>query len=166
MKLLTHNMLACHIKGVKNNYPFKIEAKKVEEREAEFNPGTVHLSGCPEPPPPNETTLRIHYRDRLQKHHCIFIYLTPLLPSATHPSGPLEKYLSTHAPPYLPAYCDGAVAASDMRWTLRFMAFAINDAPLSCCICLMCAEFLRHIFPRLEWTALKEAAETVCQPAK
>uniref|UniRef100_A0A7S1SR84 Multifunctional methyltransferase subunit TRM112-like protein n=1 Tax=Tetraselmis chuii TaxID=63592 RepID=A0A7S1SR84_9CHLO len=65
MKLLTHNMLACHIKGVKNNYPFKIEAKKVEEREAEFNP-----------------------------------------------------------------------------------------------------EFLRHIFPRLEWTALKEAAETVCQPAK
>lgn len=40
MKLITHNMLACHIKGVKNGYPFKIEAKKVEEREAEFNPGT------------------------------------------------------------------------------------------------------------------------------
>mmetsp|Transcript_22194 Transcript_22194/g.56891 ORF Transcript_22194/g.56891 Transcript_22194/m.56891 type:complete len:123 (-) Transcript_22194:318-686(-) len=38
MKLITHNMLACHIKGVKNGYPFKIEAKKVEEREAEFNP--------------------------------------------------------------------------------------------------------------------------------
>jgi hypothetical protein len=53
-----------------------------------------------------------------------------------------------------------------MRWTLRFMAFTVNDAPLSCFICLVCAEFLRHIFPRLEWTALKEAAETVCQPAK
>lgn len=39
MKLLTHNMLACHIKGVKNGYPFKIEAEKVEEREADFDPG-------------------------------------------------------------------------------------------------------------------------------
>lgn len=29
MKLLTHNFLACHIKGVKNNYPLKIEATKV-----------------------------------------------------------------------------------------------------------------------------------------
>lgn len=39
MKLLTHNMLACHIKGVKNNYPFKIEAEEVVEREADFDPG-------------------------------------------------------------------------------------------------------------------------------
>lgn len=29
MKLLTHNMLQCHIKGVKNGYPLKIEAEKV-----------------------------------------------------------------------------------------------------------------------------------------
>ena len=29
MKLLTHNMLACHIKGVTNNFPLKIEATKV-----------------------------------------------------------------------------------------------------------------------------------------
>lgn len=29
MKLLTHNFLACHIKGVTNNYPLKIEATKV-----------------------------------------------------------------------------------------------------------------------------------------
>lgn len=39
MKLLTHNMLACHIKGVKDNYPFIIEALKVETRDADFNPG-------------------------------------------------------------------------------------------------------------------------------
>lgn len=38
MKLLTHNMLACHIKTVKNGYPFKIEATKVEEIEADFDP--------------------------------------------------------------------------------------------------------------------------------
>lgn len=41
MKLLTHNMLACHIKGVKNNYPFKIEAEEVVEREADFDPGEM-----------------------------------------------------------------------------------------------------------------------------
>ena len=28
MKLLTHNMLACHIKGVSNGYPLKVEATK------------------------------------------------------------------------------------------------------------------------------------------
>uniref|UniRef100_A0A7S0WW86 Multifunctional methyltransferase subunit TRM112-like protein n=1 Tax=Chlamydomonas leiostraca TaxID=1034604 RepID=A0A7S0WW86_9CHLO len=38
MKLLTHNMLACHIKGVKNNYPFLIEAIKVESRDADYDP--------------------------------------------------------------------------------------------------------------------------------
>jgi multifunctional methyltransferase subunit TRM112 len=32
MKLLTHNMLQCHIKGVQNGYPLKIEAEKVEVR--------------------------------------------------------------------------------------------------------------------------------------
>ena len=32
MKLLTHNMLSCHIKGVTNGYPFKIEAEKVLKR--------------------------------------------------------------------------------------------------------------------------------------
>ena len=39
MKLLTHNMLQCHIKGVKNGYPFKIEVAETSTREAEFNPG-------------------------------------------------------------------------------------------------------------------------------
>ena len=37
MKLLTHNMLACHVKGCTGGYPLKIEAAKVggEEREEE-----------------------------------------------------------------------------------------------------------------------------------
>jgi len=38
MKLLTHNMLACHIKGVKNNFPFLIEVTKVETCDAEYDP--------------------------------------------------------------------------------------------------------------------------------
>lgn len=42
MKLLTHNMLACHIKGITNTYPLLIEVTKVETRDADFNPG-----GCP-----------------------------------------------------------------------------------------------------------------------
>jgi multifunctional methyltransferase subunit TRM112 len=39
MKLLTHNFLQCHIKGVKNGYPLKIEAVKIDERDADFDPG-------------------------------------------------------------------------------------------------------------------------------
>jgi multifunctional methyltransferase subunit TRM112 len=39
MKLLTHNMLTCHIKGVQNGYPLKIEAEQVETREADYDPG-------------------------------------------------------------------------------------------------------------------------------
>eukprot|EP00955_Chlamydomonas_euryale_P104602 365578-Chlamydomonas_euryale.AAC.14 len=50
MKLLTHNMLACHIKGVKNNYPFLIEATQVEARDADYNPGVwspfIACMGC------------------------------------------------------------------------------------------------------------------------
>ncbi|CAI5478105.1 unnamed protein product [Closterium sp. Yama58-4] len=38
MKLLTHNMLQCTVKGVTKGYPLKIEAVKYEEREADFNP--------------------------------------------------------------------------------------------------------------------------------
>ena len=64
MKLLTHNMLQCHIKGVKNGYPFKIEAQKVETRDMDYDPdflrhmfpriqwdalreGAVSLGRCP-----------------------------------------------------------------------------------------------------------------------
>lgn len=39
MKLLTHNFLQCHIKGVKNGYPLKIEATKIEQRDADYDPG-------------------------------------------------------------------------------------------------------------------------------
>ena len=38
MKLLTHNMLSCHIKGVQNGYPFTIEPSKVEEVDADYDP--------------------------------------------------------------------------------------------------------------------------------
>lgn len=38
MKLLTHNMLACHIRGVENGYPFKIEAVEVARFPAEYDP--------------------------------------------------------------------------------------------------------------------------------
>ena len=37
MKLLTHNMLSCHIKGVTNGYPFKIEAAQVDETDMNFD---------------------------------------------------------------------------------------------------------------------------------
>ena len=38
MRLLTHNMLKCNAKGVKNGYPLQIEVEKTETRETEFNP--------------------------------------------------------------------------------------------------------------------------------
>lgn len=39
MKLLTHNMLECHIRGVKDRYPFGIEAEAVETVDVELNAG-------------------------------------------------------------------------------------------------------------------------------
>eukprot|EP00037_Helgoeca_nana_P011665 m.104846 g.104846 ORF g.104846 m.104846 type:complete len:149 (+) comp20971_c4_seq1:287-733(+) len=38
MKLLTHNMMQSHVKGVKNGYPLNVTATTVEEVEVEFNP--------------------------------------------------------------------------------------------------------------------------------
>ena len=38
MRLLTHNMLSCNIKGVSNGFPLAIEATSVETKEAELNP--------------------------------------------------------------------------------------------------------------------------------
>ena len=35
--MLTHNMLMCHKKGVKNGWPLKIEATKVEIESTDFN---------------------------------------------------------------------------------------------------------------------------------
>ena len=33
MKLLTHNMLTSHVKGVKNGYPLVINVRKLAERQ-------------------------------------------------------------------------------------------------------------------------------------
>ncbi|KFK44326.1 hypothetical protein AALP_AA1G243700 [Arabis alpina] len=38
MRLITHNMLSCNIKGVSNGFPLIIEAAKVIEKEVDFNP--------------------------------------------------------------------------------------------------------------------------------
>merc|ERR1711953_1425066 len=38
MKLLTHNMLTCTIKGIKNGFPLKIEASDVQIKEADYHP--------------------------------------------------------------------------------------------------------------------------------
>ena len=49
MKLITHNMLSCHIKGVRNGFPFKIEAEQVH---------CIHNLTLPSWPPP--LTSNIH----------------------------------------------------------------------------------------------------------
>ncbi|KAL0973887.1 hypothetical protein UPYG_G00212440 [Umbra pygmaea] len=41
MKLLTHNMLTSHVKGVTKGYPLLIKATEVTVREVEFNPEFV-----------------------------------------------------------------------------------------------------------------------------
>ncbi|OWM79947.1 multifunctional methyltransferase subunit TRM112 homolog A [Punica granatum] len=38
MRLLTHNMLSCNIKGVTNGFPLIIEAEKVLEKPVDLNP--------------------------------------------------------------------------------------------------------------------------------
>ena len=37
MRLITHNMLKCNIRGVENGYPLRVEASAVEEIPSEFN---------------------------------------------------------------------------------------------------------------------------------
>ncbi|XP_065119911.2 multifunctional methyltransferase subunit TRM112-like protein isoform X1 [Paramisgurnus dabryanus] len=41
MKLLTHNMLTSHVKGVTKGYPLIIKATEVKVNEVEFNPQFV-----------------------------------------------------------------------------------------------------------------------------
>ncbi|XP_020491475.1 multifunctional methyltransferase subunit TRM112-like protein [Labrus bergylta] len=41
MKLLTHNMLTSHVKGVTKGYPLLIKATEVKMNEVEFNPQFV-----------------------------------------------------------------------------------------------------------------------------
>ncbi|XP_020623139.1 multifunctional methyltransferase subunit TRM112-like protein At1g22270 [Orbicella faveolata] len=41
MRLLTHNMLKSHVKGVKNGYPLTIEVVNVVVNEVDFNPDFI-----------------------------------------------------------------------------------------------------------------------------
>lgn len=42
VRLITHNLLACHAKGcTSNNFPLKLKDVTIEMREAEFNPDFV-----------------------------------------------------------------------------------------------------------------------------
>ncbi|CAF92260.1 unnamed protein product, partial [Tetraodon nigroviridis] len=41
MKLLTHNMLTSHVKGVTQGYPLLIKATEVKVNEVDFNPQFV-----------------------------------------------------------------------------------------------------------------------------
>lgn len=41
MRLVTHNMLKCNVRGVENGYPLKIEAEKIEVVEVEFDADMV-----------------------------------------------------------------------------------------------------------------------------
>ena len=37
MRLLAHNVMASHVKGVKNGYPFKLDATSINILEADFD---------------------------------------------------------------------------------------------------------------------------------
>lgn len=39
MRLVTHNMLRCNVKGVESGYPLRIEAVDVQNVAADFNEG-------------------------------------------------------------------------------------------------------------------------------
>ncbi|XP_078488379.1 multifunctional methyltransferase subunit TRM112-like protein [Ciona intestinalis] len=41
MRLITHNMLTSHVKGVKNGYPLVIKAEDIKEQETDFNPDFI-----------------------------------------------------------------------------------------------------------------------------
>ncbi len=41
MRLITHNMLKCNIRGVEDGYPLKIEASNTEVIEADFDAGMI-----------------------------------------------------------------------------------------------------------------------------
>lgn len=43
MRLITHNMLKCNIRGVENGYPLKIVAEKVETIPVEIDKGKLAL---------------------------------------------------------------------------------------------------------------------------
>ena len=39
MRLITHNLLKCNVKGIENGYPLIIEAGSIEVAESEFDAG-------------------------------------------------------------------------------------------------------------------------------
>jgi len=42
MRIITHNLLTCNVKGcTTNNFPLQIQATKVEEKPTDFNPAFV-----------------------------------------------------------------------------------------------------------------------------
>ena len=119
MKLLTHNMLQCHIKGVKNGYPFRIEAEKVEVREVDYDPDFLrHIFPRLDWPALREAAAALGARPHLLFGtaapavavlwwlRLLWLLLAQMLPglccdatvSPPHPEGwaPLPWHLSTH----------------------------------------------------------------------
>lgn len=47
MRIITHNMLKCNVRGVENGYPLVIEAEKTEIVPCDFNQGSVVCVSCP-----------------------------------------------------------------------------------------------------------------------
>jgi multifunctional methyltransferase subunit TRM112 len=43
MRLVTHNMLKCNIKGVENGYPLTILVEKMEVIAMDYNPGLQYV---------------------------------------------------------------------------------------------------------------------------
>ena len=41
MRLITHNMLKCNVRGVQKGYPLRIECEKLEIIPAEYNQGNI-----------------------------------------------------------------------------------------------------------------------------
>jgi hypothetical protein len=56
MRVITHNMLKCNVRGVENGYPLIIEATQTDVIPCEYNKGAFPSSGylplrCPSSPP-------------------------------------------------------------------------------------------------------------------
>ena len=111
MKLLTHNLLECHIKGVTNKYPFLVEAQQVEQTEVDFNPGERSLGYA-------------------------------LV--ASYPKAEPQNLIA--------------------MWG-RLLTQLVNRVFLVLVAFASAADFLRRMYPKLDWKAFKDTAEGVslCQ---
>lgn len=150
MKLLTHNMLQCHIKGVKNGYPFQIEASKITEKEADFDPGTatrtarvaMHalLAGC--------------CRQRaLGQNDTGLEPAIASLPFASLAWGVAGAQRSCSAVARLPTARRHPLHGAPPLPHLLTPSARCSTPSLS--------DFLRHIFPRIQWPAFVQAATSV-----